>query len=141
VYEKLKNLASVTGELGREAAVALASALQAGAFIALLTLQRVADEAARKATVVARITARVFEESLRIEQEYQRMLNSGNIFDLVRAPIFRQQQYNLLNAEIDKLKSDPQIQVFIGQQEINDIVAVQVDSARRNAAVNSGTRR
>ena len=149
VYKQIARLADVTGAIGVQAANALASALSAGAFLGLVNVLRAAETAQRRAQVVAQVTQRTFEAASIIESEFSRRIRDANANDnpisravaVIAANAFRVQEYQKLNAELDRLSNSPQISVFIGQEEIDAIVRTEVGNAQRASAVNAGTRR
>jgi hypothetical protein len=99
--------------------------------------------------VVAQVTQRTFEAASIIESEFSRRIRDANANDnpisravaVIAANAFRVQEYQKLNAELDRLSNSPQISVFIGQEEIDAIVRTEVGNAQRASAVNAGTRR
>jgi len=149
VYEKIRDLGRVTGELGLQAGAALAKGLTLGAQLGLINLQVAANEAARKSAVVAQVTTQVFQAAQRIEKEFllrsiaaQQNPNAvSRAVGMIAAEAFRTQEYLRLNSEVDRLVNTPAISVFIGQEEIDAIVRAQIGEVQRQAAVNSGTGR
>lgn len=149
VYDKIRGLAAITGELGAQAAIAFARALTAGAQIGLLNIQAAANDAIRKTAIIQQLSAQVFSASQRIEKEFLIRAAEANARSnpisraagLIAAEAFRTQEYLRLNAEVDRLASTPSISVYIGDKEIDAIVRAQVDQVQRNSAVAAGTRR
>lgn len=149
VYDQISRLASVTGEIGLQAANALAKALATGAQVGLFAVAVAAQSAEARARVAAQVSARVFDAALIIESEYARRIRDANAREnpiqravgLATATVFRASEYAKLNTELDRLSSNPQISVYIGQEQIDAIVRTKVSEAQRDAAVAAGTRR